>query len=125
MITRNPQLLTLFIIILAIYSCKTTQPAETTVTKTPPKIDCSSQIPVYQLDIQPILEKNCNLCHGEQSAGGYDFRDLDDIMRSANNGSLLGSIKWDGYYSHMPARADKLDDFTIKKIECWINTGMK
>ena len=107
-----------------VVGCKITKkPAETATTK--PKVDCGTTIPLYEADIKPILDTNCNSCHGKRAAGGYDLRVMDDITRAANNGELLGTIKWEGYYPHMPARAAKLDDATIKKIECWIQTGMK
>lgn len=106
-------------------SCKTHKPAATTATTTKPKVDCGTEIPVYTTDIKPILDMHCNNCHGKGAAGGYDLRLMEDITRGANNGELLGTIKWEGYYPHMPARAAKLDDATIKKIECWIQTGMK
>lgn len=108
-----------------VIGCKTTKPAETTATTTKPKVDCGTQIPVYTTDIKPIFDTHCNSCHGKRAAGGYDLRLMEDITRGANNGELLGTIKWEGHYPHMPARANKLDDATIKKIECWIQTGMK
>lgn len=112
----------------AIVSCKTTKQTETTVV-TPPKktgIDCGAEIPVYLTDIKPIFEKNCNRCHGStRQAANLDFTKMTDIKKTVDNGELLGTIKWAEGFSHMPARADKLDDQTIKKIECWIQTGMK
>lgn len=109
---------------LMLIGCKTTKPSETT-SATKPKVDCGTEIPVYTTDIKPILDIHCNNCHGKRAAGGYDLRVMADITRAASNGDLLGTIKWEGHYPHMPAQAPKLDDATIKKIECWIQTGMK
>lgn len=117
--------ITMFVTPFIIAGCKTTKPAETSTTAIKPKVDCGTQIPVYTVEIKPILDVHCNNCHGKRAAGGYDLRILEDVTRSANNGSLLGTIKWEGYYPHMPAMAAKLDDATINKIECWIQTGMK
>jgi hypothetical protein len=106
-----------------IIGCKTSKPVETAVTKTP--VDCSGTMPIYELDIKPVFEKKCNNCHGKRAAGGYNFTIMDDINRAATNGELLGTIKWERHYPQMPAQMDKLDDGTIKKIECWILGGMK
>jgi cytochrome c5 len=114
-----PSLLVPFIIM----SCKTTKPVETATTK--PTVDCSGTMPIYELDIKPVFEKKCNNCHGKRAAGGYDFTNTEDINRAATNGELLGTIKWEDHYPQMPRQMDKLDDITIKKIECWILGGMK
>jgi cytochrome c5 len=105
--------------------CKTTKPAETAVNTPKAKADCGTQIPIYEADIKPIFEQHCNSCHGKRAAGGYDLRIMDDITRAANKGELLGVIKWENHYPQMPPRSAKLDDNTINKIECWIQTGMK
>jgi hypothetical protein len=107
----------------AIIGCKTTKPVEKAVTKS--TVDCNGTRPIYELDIKPVFEKKCNNCHGKRAAGGYDFTMADDINRAATNGELLGTIKWLDHYPQMPRQMDKLDDITIKKIECWIADGMK
>lgn len=111
-------------ITVVIIGCKTTQPSAT-VTIPKATVDCGSQIPAYEPDIKPIFDKHCNNCHGERSAGGYDLRKMADITKAANKGELLGTIKWEEHYPHMPVKADKLDDATIRKIECWVQNGMK
>jgi hypothetical protein len=50
---------------------------------------------------------------------------MEDIYKSAKNGELMGTIKWEKHYPQMPQQMDKLDDATINKIECWIINGMK
>ena len=112
---------------IIIAGCKTTPPNQTTTTPTTsekPTLDCGTQSPIYTADIKPILDQHCNSCYGERGAAGYSFLSMDDIKRAVKNGALLGSIKWEKGFDHMPARAAKLDDTTIKKIECWINSGM-
>jgi hypothetical protein len=108
-----------------IIGCKTTKPVETVATPKP-AVDCSGLMPVYELDIKPVFEKKCNNCHGpRRSAAGYNFTVMDDIYKSVKNGELLGTIKWEAHYPQMPQQMDKLDDATIKRIECWIINGMK
>jgi len=112
---------------LIIVGCKSTQPTPTTTTLPPAKpiVDCGTEIPTYAVDIKPIMDQHCNSCHGENSPGGYNFSTMDNTMRAAQAKAFLGSIKHEGHYDQMPARAAKLDDLTIRKIECWVNTGMK
>ena len=106
-----------------IVACKT---AKTTTTNTEKKPDCSSQMALsYAADIKPIFENQCNNCHSNGGRGGYDFTIADDVNRAAKNGALLGAVKHQSGYDPMPARAPKLDDMTISKLECWINNGMK
>ncbi|HET6225057.1 MAG TPA: hypothetical protein VFF27_02185 [Bacteroidia bacterium] len=110
---------------LFIFGCKTTTPATTTTTPAPVDLVCATPSPTYAADIEPIFTKHCNNCHGARPAGGYNFKSMNDIIRSANNGELLGTIKWEHHYPKMPEGAPKLDDVTINKIECWIKNGMK
>ena len=107
-----------------ISGCKTAKHTETTTPKG--TVNCGTEQPVYETDIKPIFQKSCNRCHGGlRKAGGLDFTKMDDIQRAANKGELIGTIKWAEGYAHMPMRADKLDDATIHKIECWVQNGMK
>ena len=111
---------------IIIAGCKATK--HTAVTTATPKstVDCGTEQPVYETDIKPILQKSCNRCHGGlRKAGGLDFTKIEDIQRAANKGELIGTIKWAEGYAHMPMRADKLDDATIHKMECWVQNGMK
>ncbi|HRG51854.1 MAG TPA: hypothetical protein PLL00_03390 [Bacteroidia bacterium] len=111
---------------LIMIGCKTTPPVQTTTT-TPPKpvLDCGTTVLTFAGDIKPILDQHCNKCHRDRSPGGYNFSTYENTVKAAGDKEFLGSIKWEGYYDHMPAMAAKLDDATIKKIECWVNTGMK
>ena len=118
-------LLSLLVAPLLLIGCKATKmPAVTGASQTA-AVECGTSIPMFQLDILPVFEMKCNNCHGHKAAGGYNFTIMDDIYRAANDGSLLGAIRWERHYSQMPQQRDKLDDATIHKIECWIKTGMK
>jgi len=106
--------------------CKTSQSGQTNATPaTKPVLDCGTAVPTYLVDIKPILDQHCNKCHRDRSPGGYNFGTYENTVKAAGDKEFLGSIKWEGYYDHMPANAAKLDDGTINKIECWVNNGMK
>jgi hypothetical protein len=109
-------LITTTAIAIVFAACKTKQPT----TSVQPKKECKY---TYTVDIKPIMEQYCVKCHG--SAGGYDLKNFDDVSRSAKNGSLVGTIKWQSGFPKMPARSAQLDSATITKIECWVEAGAK
>ena len=107
-----------------LFACKT---KEKTVATTPVKKgpDCFVTNYTYEGVIKPIMDQNCGGCHNENMKAGYNFNRLEFVKKAAENGYLLGTIKHLDGYDPMPAHAEKLDQATIDKIECWINTGMK
>lgn len=117
-------MLTAGIIATVFFACKT---GEKTTSSAPAKssLNCSNTNYTYVVDIQPIMQQNCTRCHNTNMKAGYNFGEVADVKRAGSNGFLLGTIKYDVGFMHMPAYADKLDQATIDKIECWINTGMK
>lgn len=116
-------IITAVVIASVLVACKTSKPTEKKETAAAPPVNCATVSVSYTTDIKPILEQYCNRCHGR--AGGYNFTDMADIKRSAQNGTLLGTIKWQSGYSKMPEGGAQLDAPTIAKVECWINNGMK
>ncbi len=78
----------------------------------------------YASDIKPILETYCNGCHdGPSGGGGYDLTKFSGVKQSANNGTLLGSVRYDPGYEPMPQNGGKLTGCRIKTIETWIAEG--
>lgn len=88
-------------------------------------VNCDTTNYSYAKDIKPILEAHCNSCHSNGGTAGYDFTVMEDVYKSVKNGALVGTIKWQRGYPAMPIGAQKLDDASITKIECWIAKGMK
>ncbi len=89
------------------------------------KIDCSNMNLSFITDIKPIFETHCTKCHNEGRKGGYNFTYSAEIKTALRSGQLLGAVKWQKGFPHMPADGAQLDLNTIIKIECWYNTGMK
>ncbi|MFY9307462.1 MAG: cytochrome c [Bacteroidia bacterium] len=110
---------------IAIFAaCKTAKkPAETVKTEKAP--DCNGTNFSYVADIKPIMEQHCTSCHGEGGADGLNFNNKSDIVKAANKGELLGTIKWHSGFPQMPPNGVQLDKASIDKIECWISNGMK
>jgi mono/diheme cytochrome c family protein len=113
------------VLAITFFACKTKE--KTTAAAPPVKtLNCTGTAYTYQADIKPIMEEHCSGCHNTNMKAGYNFNDIESVKRAGGNGYLLGSIKHDVGYDPMPAGGQgPLDQATIDKIECWINTGMK
>ncbi len=111
------------IALAAAAACKTKK--ETAAVPPAPPLDCTV-VPVTFQAVSDILKENCSRCHSYGSTpGGYDLTKKEDIKRAGSNGALVGSIKHDRQYFSMPAKAAKLPQATIDKIDCWVKNGMK
>jgi len=78
----------------------------------------------YAFDIKPIMETYCNGCHnGSSGGGGYDLTTYSGVKFSVNDGSLLGSVRFDSGYEPMPLNSGKISSCRIKTIETWIAEG--
>lgn len=112
-----------------ITACKTakkpTETAKTETTKAETTPNCSGTNFSFEADIKPIMEQYCTSCHGYGGADGLNLNNKSDLVKAANKGELLGTIKWHKGYPKMPEGGDQLDKSTIDKIECWISNGMK
>jgi mono/diheme cytochrome c family protein len=111
------------VIALSLAACKTAE--KVPVVEKPKPVDCANAFFTYAADIKPIIDQNCAGCHNVNMKAGYNFRELSYVKKSAENGSLLGTIKNEKGYPHMPATGEQLDPQVISKIECWVNNGMK
>lgn len=113
--------------IVGLAACKTSKNAGTSKTepvKVEAPLNCNGTNFSFIMDIQPIMDQHCISCHGEGGADGLNFNNKSDLVKAANKGELLGTIKWHSGYPQMPPNGDQLDKATIDKIECWIKNGM-
>lgn len=80
----------------------------------------------YTSDIVPLLEKHvCLACHeNADPAGGIGLEGYDRVIPFVEDGSLLGSIKYDPQFSRMPKSPyEKVPDCEVAMIEKWIDQG--
>ena len=88
---------------------------------------CTTPSPVsFQTDVLPLFQRSCNTatCHnGNDRAGEIVLDNYTESLTSAQNGSLLGSIRHDAGYVPMPEAAPALDICDIVLIEAWIQAG--
>ena len=85
---------------------------------------CDTTNVSYSDEVWPVISSNCTGCHsGGAPSGNVSLENYDEIVRAANNGSLLGTIKHENGWSPMPKGGGKLPDCDIAKIESWVNAG--
>ncbi len=116
-------IITSAIIASILVACKSKK--ETVATAPVAPLDCSNKVLTYNTDIKSIIETNCSRCHNTNEKAGYNFLKIEFVKKAALNGKLLGTIKHQEGFSKMPKMANKLDNISIDKIECWIKNGMK
>ncbi len=89
-----------------------------------PNQDCDTANINYSIDIQPIFEQNCYLCHNPVLYyGNLNLEDNNHIQRVIDDGKLLRNIRHEPDGIPMPKGGAKLSDCKIIKIENWINKG--
>jgi uncharacterized membrane protein len=80
--------------------------------------------PAFIGNVMPILNARCNNCHaGTTASGSIRLDSYNEVIKSVNNGSLMGSINHAGGYSPMPKNASKMSSCEIQTIQNWIDTG--
>jgi hypothetical protein len=106
----------LSLLALSIVSCK----KDKVVNNLPyPDVQCSDTV-YFNSEILPIIQNNCTGCHNNQN--GYTLTNHNNI--SANYAAIVGSMLGTNYQL-MPQGGPALPDSVIRKIECWVNQGMK
>jgi hypothetical protein len=88
---------------------------------------CDTINVTFSASIKPILEENCNSCHGNSTAasfgGNIKLENHADVKVQADNHKLLGSVARENGYSPMPMGTAKLEDCKITNIRIWVNAG--
>lgn len=78
----------------------------------------------YSLNIAPLMDEYCNVCHATGSAlGGVILDNYESVMSEAISGNLYGAISHGEGFTAMPKNSTKLDDCTISKVKQWIDNG--
>lgn len=73
--------------------------------------------------IWPMMESYCTGCHSAASpGGGIVIAGYDDMVALAENGSLMGSIRYETGYAKMPTN-QQLSTCNIDMLQKWIDDG--
>jgi len=84
---------------------------------------CDLTLFTYNAIVKPILQTNCNGCHGATApSAGLNLTDYNVVKTTALNGRLIGSIKQIAPYSPMPP-GGKLTDCQISQLDKWVQAG--
>jgi hypothetical protein len=91
-----------------------------------PSTECITDNMSLQNNIEPILERNCYVCHSVAAGpgnGNVTLEGYSELIKYVNSGQLVGAINHDSEYSPMPQNAPKLGTCDIQKIESWVSDG--
>ena len=70
-----------------------------------------------------MMESYCTGCHSAATpGGGIVIADYTDMLGLAEDGSLMGSIRWEAGYANMPMN-QQLSECNINLLQKWIDDG--
>ena len=91
-----------------------------------PPTNCQTSNMSLLNNIEPILDRNCYICHSMTQGiynGGVILEGYVNLKVYVDNGQLLGAMKHESGFEPMPKNAPKLGDCDIAKTEQWILQG--
>ncbi|MFZ9847413.1 MAG: c-type cytochrome [Flavobacteriales bacterium] len=84
--------------------------------------ECGSTTSTYTTNVKSILDANCVTCHnGSNKSGGYDLSTYSHAKNAKD--AIVGSVQHASGFAPMPQGGSKLDDASIKLINCWSQNG--
>jgi hypothetical protein len=84
---------------------------------------CDTSSVSFTAQIWPMMESYCTGCHSSSApGGGIVIAGYEDLTALAENGSLMGSIRWESGYARMPTN-QQLSDCQITLLQQWIDEG--
>ncbi|RLD54415.1 MAG: hypothetical protein DRI97_11570 [Bacteroidetes bacterium] len=84
---------------------------------------CDTTNVTFAAQIWPMMEAYCTGCHSASApGGGIVIADYTDMVSLAENGSLMGSIRWEAGYAKMPTN-QMLSECNINVLQKWIDDG--
>jgi hypothetical protein len=90
----------------------------------PNNAPCDTTNVTFSLSVKPILDADCNSCHGSTSPqGGIILDTYNGVLNHVNSGALLGAIRHDNGFLAMPQGGSKLSNCKIQTIEKWVADG--
>jgi mono/diheme cytochrome c family protein len=85
---------------------------------------CNTANVTYAAVIKPLLVNYCNGCHsGNAPSGNIDYTTYAGVKKTADNGTLLGSVQHASGYRPMPDGGNQLSACNIARIKAWIDAG--
>lgn len=88
---------------------------------------CDLENVTFSATIKPILQASCYTCHSNSNyinqGSGIRLENYEDVKIQASS-RLMGAIRHEPGFVHMPLNGGKLPDCEINKIQRWIDNGM-
>lgn len=88
---------------------------------------CDLSNVTFTASVKPILQASCLSCHSNSqsinSGGGVRLENYSDVLITAKNGKLMGTVKHASGYQEMPLGGGKLTDCEINQLQKWIDNG--
>ena len=89
-----------------------------------PAGSCQTENMSYQTNIEPIIQRNCYVCHSQAAnQGSITLEGYTNLLTYVQNGRLSGAIRHEPGFSPMPQNGPQLSDCDIAKIEQWVASG--
>jgi hypothetical protein len=89
-----------------------------------PDDTCTVENVTYAVNVLPILQNNCYVCHKREfSTGGVNLEGYEQVKIYVTNGRLPGAIHHQPGFSPMPKGGAKLPACDIATIQSWIEAG--
>jgi mono/diheme cytochrome c family protein len=87
--------------------------------------DCDTTAVTYAAPVSGIIQKHCLGCHSDNNPlGGLSLQGYDNVVATAVDGRLMGTVKHEAGYPAMPKNSSKLSDCKILLLETWIQNGI-
>jgi len=84
---------------------------------------CDTTTVTFAGQIWPMMESYCTGCHSASApGGGIVIADITDMVSLVENGSLMGTIRWEAGYAKMPTN-QQLSECSINVLQKWIDDG--
>lgn len=87
--------------------------------------NCNLTIEIsFANQVIPIIDKYCYGCHSTNDPqGGYAYTTYNETLKSVNDGTLVGSIRFDNGFVAMPHNTNKMPDCEVNTIVTWVEQG--
>ncbi len=85
---------------------------------------CDTTNVTFTATIWPLMQKYCTGCHSSTNpGGGIVIGGHSDLVKLAQAGSLMGSVRWEAGFARMPT-SNQMSDCDIDLLQKWIDDGL-
>ena len=116
--------LSLLMVLASLWLIGCTNDAEEEINPTTPDSLCDTDNVLFSVDVLPVIEANCYVCHDAATkTAGINLEGYDNIKSVAVSGKLVGVISHAPGFPKMPRGRAQLPTCDIESIKQWIEDG--